>query len=142
MEIYFEVPDSSPTPAPFVPSSDTEVDSADDDDGLDGTSSTTVPRAISGDDDSAYFSGDDAGSDEPDNGGVSASSSPEPDDGGVSASSSPDSDDDRVGTSSSSALGAESTGSGATNGPLPWTFTLAVGAMSSMLSRATGLLRG
>ena len=112
MEVYFEVPDSSPTPAPFVSSSDTDEDTADNDDGLDGASSTTTPRAIS-DDDSGLV-GDDASSGEPDDGSV--------------------------GASSSSTLGAVSTGAGATSGPLPWTFTvMAVGAVSSMLGRAAGL---
>lgn len=144
--MYFEVPDSTPTPAPYVvSSSDTETDAAESDGGLGGASSTIVSRSTSFDDDSAYFryvNDDGASSDRPDNGGVSASSSTGSADGGVGASPSPESDDGGVGTSSSSALGTVSTGGGATSGPLPWTFTvIAVGAVSSMLSRATGMLQ-
>ena len=142
--MYFEVPDSSPTPAPYVASSSgTEVDAVDSDDGLSGASSTIVPGATSFDDDSAYFglAGDDFVVDVNDDDSVLASSSSESGNGGVGASSSLESDDDGGGASSSSAPGIVSTGAGAANGPLPWAFTvIAAGIVSSMLSRAVGLL--
>lgn len=117
--MYFEVPDSTPTPAPYVvSSSDTEVDAADSNDGLGGASSTTISRSTSLTDDFAYsglIDDDAATSDESDSGG---------------------------GASSSSAAGTVPTGTGTVSGPLPWTFTvIAVGAINSMLSRAAGLFR-
>eukprot|EP00904_Undaria_pinnatifida_P010557 jgi/Undpi1/6631/HiC_scaffold_20.g09110.m1 len=142
VEIYFEVPDSSPTPAPFFASSDTDEDTsttvgiADSDDGLGGASSTTTPRAVSDDDSSTAFGG--VGDDSP-----SPTSSDGSDGGGVGAPSSSDgSDGGSGGASSSSALDLESASSGATNVPFGWTFTaMAVGVMSSVFRRATVLLQ-
>ena len=141
--MYFEVPDSSPTPAPYVVSSSDTEGGADSDDDLGGASSFSLPRYTSLYDDSAHFglTGDDYVVDVHDDDSVRASSSTESANGGVGASSSPASDGDGSGASSSSAPGIVPTGGGATGVPPPWTFTvIAVGAVNSMLSRAVRLL--